>query len=93
MTDGFTNTTQFTGNAANEGFRDSHVNAAFGGKMAWSWTDNSMVTDKTNGTMNAMVAMGKTDKHGKVHVSDPVQLTDFPANTLAWDTAVTINPD
>ena len=72
--------------------RASHVNAAHDGVMAWAWTDNSMVADQTNGTMNSMVAMGKADKHGKVKVGKPIQLTNFPANVQAWITSVTINP-
>ena len=48
---GFTNTTQFTNpNAANAGIRDSHVNDAFDGVVAWAWTSNANIADKTNNT-------------------------------------------
>lgn len=91
---GPTNTTQFA-NAydANDGVRDSHRNAAYDGVAAWSWTDNSMVADKTNGIINAVVAIGRINKEGKLKVSPPVQLTtDLAPNVGAWDTAVAINP-
>ncbi len=90
---GATNTTQFTGGAANDGFRDSHVNDAFDGIAAWAWTDNSMIADKTNNTMNAMVAIGSVDANGRLQVGTPVQLTNFIPGFEAWDTAVAINRD
>ena len=61
---GSLNTTQFTGRARSDGFRDSHVNDAFNGVVAWAWTDNSNIADKTNNTVNMMVAIGKTDSTG-----------------------------
>ena len=80
---GFSNMTQFVdGRASSDAYRDSHVNDAFGGISAWAWTDNSMVLDKTNGVMNLMV---------KINDMAPVQLTDFPPEVMAWDTAVAIN--
>ncbi len=85
------NVTGFTDGPATDGFRDSHVNDAFGNIVAYSWTDNSMVADQTNGTMNTMVAIGKVNKHGKLKMGNPIQLTDLPAGVLAWDTAVAIN--
>lgn len=88
---GFTNTTEFTSSAADNGFRDSHVNDAFDGVAAWAWTDNSMVEDKTNGIMNVMVAIGHTNKKGKLKVADPIQLTNLEPGVMAWDTAVAIN--
>lgn len=93
LSTGPTNTTQFTGGedtAAGTGFRDSHVNDAFDGIAAWTWTDNSMIADKSNNTMNVMVALGKV-KDGKLKVGSPIQLTDLPPGTYAWDTAVAIN--
>jgi hypothetical protein len=91
---GATNTTQFTGSsqtgAAGTGVRDTHINDAFDGVAAWAWTDNSMIPDKTNNTLNVMVAVGK-NKDGKLKVRDPIQLTDLPPGIFAWDTAVAIN--
>lgn len=94
LSTGATNTTQFTGSdtgAKGTELRDSHVNDAFDGLAAWAWTDNSMIADKTNNTLNVMVTVGKTTKEGKLRVRAPVQLTDLPAGTFAWDTAVAIN--
>ncbi len=91
LSNGFTNTTEFTGAAADSGFRDSHVNDAFDSIIGWSWTDNSMIADKTNGTMNAMVAIGRLNKKGKLKVSGPIQLTNLATGVMAWDTAVAIN--
>ena len=53
---GVTNITQFTGRAANDGIRDTHVNDAFNGVVAFSWTDNSGNVNLNNGTMNTLVA-------------------------------------
>ena len=39
-----------------------------------------------------MVAVGKVQRMA-LAVGAPVQLTDFPANVIAWDTAVTIVRD
>ena len=91
LSTGPTDTTQFTGSNADAGFRDSHVNDAYDGVVAWAWTDNSTVPDKTNGTMNVMVVVGKIGKDGTLKVGDPVQLTDLPPGVMAWDTAVAIN--
>lgn len=94
LSTGPTDTTQFTGGdtgAAGTELRDSHVNDAFDGTVAWAWTDNSMIADKTNNTLNAMVAIGRTTKEGKLKVRAPIQITDLPPGTFAWDTAVAIN--
>lgn len=92
LSNGFTNTTQFTNSAAaDSGFRDSHVNDAFDGVIGWAWCDNSMITDKTNGTMNLMVAIGRTNKKGKLRVGKAIQLTNLAPGVMAWDTAVAIN--
>lgn len=88
---GFTNTTQFTGGAANDGFRDSHVNDAFDNVLAWAWTDNSTQADKTNGTMDTLVAFGRVNKKGQLKVSAPINLTNFGPKIQSWDTAVAIN--
>ena len=88
---GATNVTQFSDGPAADGLRDSHVNDALGNRVAFTWTDNSNVADQTNGTMNAMVAIGKVKKDGTLKVGKQVQLTNLPANVIAWDTAVAIN--
>ena len=89
---GATNTTQFTGAPASNALRDSQVNDAFAGVVAWAWGDNSNVADKTNGTLNSMVAVGKTSKDGKLKVRPQVQLTNLPPNVAAdFDHAVAIN--
>src|SRR5205823_2537676 len=36
---GATDVTQFTGRALNDGIRDSHINDAFNGVVAFTWTD------------------------------------------------------
>ncbi len=95
---GATNITQFTGRAANNGIRDSHVNDAFNGVVAFSWTDNSMNVHLNNGTMNTLVAIGKTVK-GELKMHAPINLTNYPDNVLtptnqgiqAWTTSVAIN--
>lgn len=85
------NTTLFSNaGAQNNGVRDTHVSDAFDGVAAWTWTDNSMVQDKTNNTLNAMVAIGHV-RNGKLKVSKPIQLSDLPPGVGAWDTAVAIN--
>lgn len=93
LSTGPTNTTQFTGpdtGAKGTGVRDTHFNDAFDGVVAWAWTDNSMVDDKTNNTLNVMVVTGQ-NKNGKLKLRKPFQLTDLPPGVFAWDTAVAIN--
>ncbi len=93
LSTGSTDTTQFTGGetgAAGTGVRDTHINDAFDGVVGWAWTDNSMIADKTNNTLNVMVAIGE-NKKGKLKIKDPIQLTDLPPGIYAWDTAVAIN--
>ena len=89
---GFTNTTQFA-NAylADSGLRDSHVNDAFDGVVAWAWTSNANISDKTTSNLNVFVAVGSINSDGSLSIGAPIQLTDFPANVMAWDTAVAIN--
>ena len=86
--------------AANDGYRDSHVNDSYQDTVAFTWTDNSTFVNKNNGAMNCMVAIGKI-VNGKLRMNPPVNLTNFPdpVNTSpdttngiqAWDTAVAIN--
>lgn len=98
IAEGFTNTTEFPGavfspvstGAAASGVRDSHVNDAYNGVVAWAWTDNSNQTDKTNEVMNVIVRTGKV-KNGKVTLNPPTQLTNLTSPNFAWDTAVAIN--
>lgn len=87
---GPTDVTQFPYPQSGDSFRDTHVVDAWAGKVVYSWTDNSMIADKTNGTLNLMVAVGKL-VDGKLKVGLPIQLTNFPPGVLAWDTAVAIN--
>ncbi len=88
---GFTDTTQFTNpRSANAGLRDSHVNDAFDGVVAFAWSDNSNIA-KTNNTLNLMVAIGQIDNEGKVNVGAPVQLTNLAPGVMVWDTAIAIN--
>jgi hypothetical protein len=100
LSKGPTNTTQFPGaeeiagaivGPAGTGVRDSHFNDAFDGVSAWAWTDNSMIKDKTNGTLNVMVAIGKLNHEGKLKIREPIQLTNLDPGIYAWDTAVAIN--
>lgn len=92
LSNGFTDTTQFTDPAAaSSALRDSHFNDAHAGVSGWAWCDNSMVADKTNGTLNLMVAIGHTSKKGKLKIGAAQQLTDFGPGIMAWDTAVAIN--
>lgn len=88
---GATDTTQFSPSVSPfDSLRDMHVNDAFENVFVWAWTDNSMIADKTNGTLNVMVAIGEY-KHGKLHVENPIQLTNLPPGRYAWDTSVAIN--
>lgn len=89
---GFTNTTQFTNPfAADDAIRDSHVNDAFGGVVAWAWTSNGNIADKTNGILNVFVAIGTSNSDGTLTVGTPIQLSDLGPGFMAWDTAVAIN--
>ena len=88
---GFTNTTQFTGGAGDDGIRDSHVNDAFDNVLAWCWTSNATQVDKTNRTMDTLVAIGRVNKKGKLKIGEPINLTNFGPGIQSWDTAVSIN--
>ena len=88
---GASNITQFTNaKAANDGYRDSHVNDAFDNVFAWAWSDNSNIPDKTDNTLNIWVRIGKM-KDGKLKLKKPIQLSNLPAGIMVWDTAVAIN--
>lgn len=88
---GASNITQFSLPQSNDGIRDSHVNDAFDNILTWAWTDNSNISDKTNGVLNLMVAIGKVGKNGKLKVRPPIQLTNLLPGQMVWDTAVAIN--
>ncbi len=94
LSEGSTDITQFTGGPdgpAGSAYRDHHVNDAFDDVVAWTWTDNSMIDDKSNNTVNVMVRLGKL-KGNRIKLRDPIQLTNLPPGIFAWDTAVAINP-
>ena len=76
---------------ANIAYRDSHVNDAYDGVIAYAWTDNFTEVDKSNGVMNTMVAIGHRTKSGKVKMNKAQQLTNWTSPTLSWDTAISIN--
>jgi hypothetical protein len=89
ISNGATDTTQFTDSSlANNGVRDSHYSDAFNGVAAWAWSDNSAL-NKTQNTLDAMVSIGTNDS--KLRPGAPYNLTNYPLNTIAWDTAVAIN--
>ena len=88
---GASNITEFTDpRAADDGYRDTHINDAFDGIFAWTWTSNANIPDKTNNVLNVWVAVGRI-KNGKLKLGKPVQLSNLPSNMMAWDTAVAIN--
>ncbi len=93
VSNGHTDVTHFTSSAAlDNAMRDSHVIDAYNGVIAWAWTDNSTVKDKTNGTMNVMVTLGTANSAGQAMIGKPINLTNFTTGGLqAWDTAVAIN--
>ena len=91
ISNGASNITQFTGGPANDGYRDTHVNDVFNGVAAFAWSDNSMIVDQSNNTLNCMVAVGTVDKNGNLHMQEPVQLTQLPPNVMVWDTSVAIS--
>ena len=90
---GATNVTQFSVPNSGTGLRDAHLNDAYDGQVVWAWTDNSMIADQYNGTLNVMVAVGRVDKNGKLKIGTPVQLSDLSPGIYAWDTAVAIVRD
>ena len=87
----FTNTTQFTGPQLNNGLRDTHISDAFDNVLAWVWSDNSNIPDKTNGILNVFLAIGKVKKDGTIKVRQPFQLTNFGPNSESNNNAIAIN--
>lgn len=90
---GFSDITQATEPAPqSNGYRDTHVNDAFDGVVAFTWADNSQRTPFAveHGWLDAMVAVGKVVK-GKLVMNPPINLSNFPDHVSTWDTAVTIN--
>lgn len=88
---GTANVTQFPPGPASDNFRDTHVNDAYDKIVAWTWTDNSTVLDKSNGVLNAWVAIGAIRSNGEIKVNSITQLTSLARGFMAWDTAVAIN--
>ncbi len=90
---GATNTTLFSNpSAINNGLRDSHVNDAYKNVVAYAWCDNSTITNKTNSTLNVMVAIGSISSSGTLTLGKPINITKFTSAGLqAWDTAIAIN--
>lgn len=89
----FTNITNFTSySATSDALRDVHVTAAYGGKVVFSWADNSAQTDKTNNVMDCVIAIGNVI-NGQLVVQPPITLTHNISN-LSWIfcSAVAINP-
>ncbi len=89
LSQGQIDVTQFT-TQRNNNIRDSHINDSFDNTFAWTWTDNHNVDQREN-ILNAFVVVGKIDKKGRLKLGNPIQLTNFPKNVIAWDTSVAIN--
>ncbi len=91
LSQGQIDVTQFTNaHTTFDNIRDSHINDASNGTFAWAWTDNHNVDPQAN-ILNVFVLVGKIDKKGRMKLGKPIQLTNFPPNTYAWDTSVAIN--
>ncbi len=91
LSEGQIDVTQFTNDhIAFDNIRDSHINDAFDGTFAWAWTDNHNIDPKAN-TLNVFVLVGRIDKKGRMKLGNPIQLTNLPPNSYAWDTSVAIN--
>ena len=89
--DGFTDTTQYTNpRAVFDGIRDTHVNDAFDGIVAFAWGSNANIPDKTNNALDTYAAIGKV-VDGKLEIGQPIQLSSFGPGFQTFDTAVTIN--
>ena len=82
LSTGFTRTNISGPFTLNDGVRDSHVNDAFDGVFAWSWTDNSMLENQALPIINTMVVIGKL-KNGQLKVRKPIQLTHYRPNVIA----------
>jgi hypothetical protein len=97
---GATDITQFSNSGSvfpplNIALRDLHNMDAYGGKVVWTWADNSMVADKTNGVTNVMVRIGHVSANETITLGKAVQLTNFEAQYptfqfMDFNTEVTI---
>ncbi len=87
----FTNTTLASrGNQAD--LRDSHPNDAFDNVLAWQWSSNSNVSDKTTSVLNTFVAIGQVLSNGTLEVKAPISLTtNLTDGIFTYDTSVAIN--
>ena len=90
LSHGQTKTIISTPRMFSDGVRDSHVNDAFDGVLAWAWTDNSMVANQARNIMNTMVCIGKV-KDGCLKARKPIDLTHYGDLKISWDTSVAIN--
>jgi hypothetical protein len=95
LSNGFIDVNQFTGatphgTPAGDNIRDSHINDVYNGKVVWAYTANNNVSYTAN-LLNVFVVVGEVDSRGHVKYGDPIQINDFPVNTIAWDTSVAIN--
>ena len=77
---------------SNNAVRDSHVNDAFDGVVAYAWSDNSDVPDKNPNIMHLAVDIGKV-KNGKLKMRKPMFIPIGVNNGVGfvWDTAMAIN--
>ena len=94
-----TNIANFPGGfygASGSALRDVHVSAAYGGKVVFTWSDNSAQADQTNGVTDVYVAIGNV-VNGRLVMQPPFALThnvpNPPDNTnYIFNTAAVINP-
>ena len=97
VSSGVTNTTGFTGPAANVGLRDSHVCDTFQNVVAVAWSDNSRFAvlghpAPTNNTGDCMVCIGSVSNSGVVTFRSPINLTNTVGPDAGiFDTAVAIS--
>jgi hypothetical protein len=94
LSSGFINTTKFTSPVfINAGLRDTHVNDAYNGIVAWAWSDNS-TTDQTQGFMDLNIAIGRV-QDSKIVITSNQKVTKpsdfFIPNYYVWDTAIAIS--
>jgi hypothetical protein len=95
LSNGFIDVNQFTGTTphgtpAGDNIRDSHINDVHNGKVVWAYTANNNVPYTAN-ILNVFVVVGEVDSKGHMKYGDPIQITDFPENMIAWDTSVAVN--
>ncbi len=85
----------FPGTPYSVGLRDTTVNDAFGGIVAYAWADNSNVADQSQAVMNMAVAIGHVSKKGKLKIDYSQFLTNYiadsPDGSFPFDKAVAIN--